>query len=285
VFRYINISVFALAIAGVASAGGIDPTAGTYSSSDGALYTTSTLPAGVTFTAEPKYPAIPVNAAAISAGSILNYTGSSAADTNTGCTGAAYASIFGASGGSCEGAFGLGTTGGSPGSGAQDFLFAPGTVGGTDTLNVNFANPVTLLGFEIYLQDDDGTNTDNHAASALNFSNNVLSEDPIGTASSLGSIQILTGSQNYGEMLGCNTGTLPGSGTFCGLLITDIFSSAVTGSSFSFNFTDASGNGVRILAAELLSAPEPGTWMLAGFGMLGLFAATKMRNRRLQSKL
>ncbi len=73
--------------------------------------------------------------------------------------------------------------------------------------------------------------------------------------------------------------------------LTDTFFTGVTGQTFTFTFTAPTSGSIdapRIWEIDALASPavpEPGTWMLAGFGMLGLFAATKMRNRRLQSKL
>ncbi len=129
-FRYINISVFALAIAGVASAGAIDPAVSTdFSSPDGALYSSaacggtycssiSTFTSGLTIVDSPN---------PLSASHIANFTGSSAAGPLSAGLGfpgpCPYLNMFGGSASICEGAA------------ADDFLFlGPGTGGQVYTL-------------------------------------------------------------------------------------------------------------------------------------------------------
>ena len=273
-FRYINISVFALAIAGIASAGGIDPAVSTdFSSPDGALYSSAacggsdcssikTFSSGLTIVDNPN---------PFSASHISNYTGSSTAGALSGAFGTCpYSNMFGGSTSYCEG-----TT-------ADDFLFqGPGTAGQVYTLTFALSAPTTIYGFDIYLQDDsNGTsnsvNDNQHGVTNVQFFN-----DTVNPASPVTNDTIMNaGGASYHNVYGSNK-----------IELTDSFFAGVTGQTFTFTFTAPASGSIdapRIWEIDALASPavpEPGTWMLAGFGMLGLVAATKMRNRRLQTKL
>jgi len=269
VFRYINISIFALAVAGVASAGAIDPSVGGgYSSSDGTLFSNATIPAGLTYSNEittftGPSPAYPANF--FSNSNIASYNGnSSAPNTSMGAGNACpYSNMFGGptAGNLCEAPSG-------------DFLFAEsGTNGTTYTLDFTLDSSETIYGYEIFLSDDStsGNQTDvNRGVTNISFYDgtpilaNLVTDDTFVPAG-----------DSYYEAFGSNK-----------IVLTDEFSAGVSGTEFSFTFTSATNAPrIREIVAFDSPVPEPGTWMLAGLGMLGLFAATKLRNNRLQSKL
>jgi hypothetical protein len=275
VFRYINISVFALAIAGVASAGGIDPTVAGYSTTDGSLFTsaacTGSYCSSITSWASLTSGLNIVDSAnPFSESNITSYSGSGGApQTAASPTPGApcpYSNMFGGGPSICEGIH------------ADDFIFA-GPNSGATTYSVTIAVPSeTIYGFQIYLQDDsnsgNGSTFLDHGVTNVKFYDNTSSPSIPVTNDSITAANT-TYAQTY-------------DGAYQ-IELTDAFFAGVTGSSFTFTFTsDANqADAPRIWEIDAFSSPvpEPGTWMLAGLGMLGLFAATKMRNRRLQSKL
>lgn len=275
-FRYINISVFALAIAGIASAGGIDPAVSTgFSSPDGALYSSAAC-GGSYCTAVTSWASLVsgLNIAdspnPFSASTITGYSGSAGgpqtASSPTPGVPCPYSNMFGGGSSICEGVHG------------DDFIFAGPNTGAT-VYSVTITVPTeTIYGFHIFLQDDsnstNGTSFLDHGVTNVSFFDNTTNP-----ASAVTNDTINTGSTTYSQAYGAYQ-----------IELTDTFFAGVTGSSFTFKFTSPAGSpdAPRIWEIDALASPavpEPGTWMLAGFGMLGLFAATKMRNRRLQSKL
>jgi hypothetical protein len=269
VFRYINISIFTLALVGVASAASIDPAVSSdLSSSDGALFSTAAFPAGFnysetisqfTFGNAPNY--IPADNSQWKASNITAYSGSTPGASTQACP---YSNIFGGMGASFAG----GPTGTCEGP-SDDFIFAlSGTNPSTYTLQFTMSSAVTVYGFEIYLYDDGPTDSDRGA------SNIKLYDGTVGQNVLVTNDTLTTGGNSYTQQFGYEP-----------VLLTDEFDEGVTSQTFTFTFTGNSGT--RVYGIESLDSPvpEPGTWMLAGLGMLGLAAATKMRNRRLQSKL
>jgi len=269
VFRYINISIFALAIAGVASAGAIDPAVGGgYSSSDGALYSNATIPAGFYYESEVTGfsgppPAYPAND--FSNSNIASYNGASSPSNTTLGAGNAcpYSNIFGGP-----------TTGNLCEAPSADFLFADsGTNGTTYTLDFTLDSQETIYGFSVILSDDSnigGASDVNHGVTNVSFYDGTVSPSNLVTDDSF-----LTPGVSNTTAFGSNK-----------IELYDEFSAGVSGTEFSFTFTSQTdAPRIREIVAYDSPVPEPGTWMLAGLGMLGLFAATKMRNSRLQSKL
>jgi hypothetical protein len=265
VFRYINISLLTLVIGGVASAASIDPAVtSSYSSSDGSLYSSATIPAGFSDSSvvsagwvATSYP-LPADTSNFKASNISGYAGSSASNTDGGLT-CPYGNIFGLGQATCEI--------------ASDFIFENQSLTSPSlyTLTFTLDSPTTVYGFSMYLLDQSYFGGDNtRGASVVEFYDGTVSPANLVTE------DVLTnGTNSYAQTYG-------GHGD---INLTDYFAEGVTGQTFSFTFTGVQGTRVMGVSSIDSPVPEPGTWMLAGFGMLGLYAATKMRARRLQSKL
>jgi len=274
VFNFTSISIIALAVAGVASAGRIDPGgAATFSSQDGALFTGSIIAGYPNVTAIPgtsatgNPPTIPANDSHFS----VNTSNALTVNTTTSSPATAGCPFTNALGGDIL------TCGAHS---YDDFIFADsGTVGSTYTLEFSLASPVTVYGFQIYLQDD--RTTDNRGATVVDFFDNTTAVNTAGgvvnsLSAPVTTDTLTTGTNDYATTYGGD-----GSGN---ILLTRTFA-GVTGSDFSFTFTGSDAAGPRIWdinSIDTAPTPEPGTWMLAGLGMLGLMAGMTMKRRRLQ---
>jgi len=261
VIRFVNISVFALVMAGFASAGGIDPAVNSnYSSPDGALFSSATLPssswsfAGGFGGNTPQ--AIQANTTQFQWADIASINGGSSANA-AGCP---YSNAFQSGGpATCDVSL------------VSDFNFStPGSGSGSNLYTLDFTlsgGPKTIYGFDLFLAE---------TAASQNFGiSNVSFYDGTAVPANLVSSQAVD--PFYSDYPGASNR----------LEITDAFSAGLSVSEVSFQFTSATSLTPRIWSIQSIDSPvpEPGTWMLAGLGMLGLMAATKMRNRRLQSNL